>query len=174
MNTTAKLQASLVLGSRFENIEVAERALVDLCKRAGCAEDEEYWLVTALREAVANAVRHGNRRDPERLVRIAYLIDDSTITIRVEDEGEGFDPADIPDPTAPENLLRPSGRGIFYMRQFMNQVDFSPTAAGGTAVVMVKDKDRAKARRQTKAKALVALGPVADTPKTSMCLITWI
>ena len=139
MNDNAKLQASLVLASRFENIEVAERALVDLCRRAGCAEDEEYWLVTALREAVANAVRHGNQRDPARLVRIAYLIDNSTVTIRVEDEGEGFDPADIPDPTDPENLLRPSGRGIFYMRQFMNRVDFCPTAAGGTAVVMVKD-----------------------------------
>jgi serine/threonine-protein kinase RsbW len=139
MNTSTKLQASLVLASRFENIEVAERALVDLCHRAGCAEDQEYWLVTALREAVANAVRHGNRRDAKRVVRVAYLIDDSTVTIRVEDEGEGFDPADVPDPTDPENLLRPNGRGIFYMRQFMNQVDFSSTAAGGTAVVMVKD-----------------------------------
>jgi serine/threonine-protein kinase RsbW len=133
MNTSTKLQASLVLASRFENIEVAERALVDLCHRAGCAEDQEYWLVTALREAVANAVRHGNRRDAKRVVRVAYLIDDSTVTIRVEDEGEGFDPADVPDPTDPENLLRPNGRGIFYMRQFMNQVDFSSTAAGGTA-----------------------------------------
>jgi serine/threonine-protein kinase RsbW len=139
MNTNAKLRASLVLASRFENIEVAERALVDLCHRAGCAEDEEYWLVTALREALANAVRHGNRRDPERLVRVAYTIDNSSIIIRVEDEGEGFDPADIPDPTDPENLLRPSGRGIFYMRQFMNSVDFSSTAAGGTAVVMVRN-----------------------------------
>ena len=139
MNTNNKLQASLVLASRFENIEVAERALIDLCRRAGCAEDEEYWLVTALREAVANAVRHGNRRDPERLVRIAYTIDNSTITIRVEDEGDGFDPADIPDPTDPENLLRPNGRGIFYMRQFMNRVDFSPAPDGGTAVRMVRD-----------------------------------
>ena len=128
-----------MLASRFENIEVAERVLVDLCHRAGCAEDEEYWLVTSLREAVANAVRHGNRRDPERRVRVAFAIENSTVTIRVEDEGEGFDPADIPDPTDPENLLRPSGRGIFYMRQFMNRVDFSSTAAGGTAVVMVKD-----------------------------------
>ena len=56
MNANAKLRANLVLASRFENIEVAERALVDLCHRAGCADDQEYWLVTALREAVANAV----------------------------------------------------------------------------------------------------------------------
>ena len=139
MSTNTRLRADLVLASRFENIEVAERTLVDLCHRAGCAEDEEYWLVTAHREAVANAVRHGNRPDPDRLVRVAYTIDNSTVTIRVEDEGQGFDPADIPDPTDPENLLRPSGRGIFYMRQFMNRVDFDSTASGGTAVVMVKD-----------------------------------
>ena len=139
MNDLPKLHANLVLASRFENIEVAERALVDLCHRAGCAEDEEYWLVTALREAVANAVRHGNQQDPGRVVKIAYEIVNSTVTIRVEDEGEGFDPEDIPDPTDPENLLRPSGRGIFYMRQFMSRVDFDPTPAGGTAVVMVKE-----------------------------------
>jgi serine/threonine-protein kinase RsbW len=147
MSDNSSLHANLVLASRFENIEVAERALVDLCHRAGCAEDEEYWLVTALREAVANAVRHGNQQDPGRVVKVAYEIVNSTVTIRVEDEGEGFDPADIPDPTDPENLLRPSGRGIFYMRQFMNRVDFDSTPAGGTAVVMVKelasnDRDR--------------------------------
>ena len=139
MSTDTKLHANLVLASRFENIEVAERALVNLCQRAGCASDEEYWLITALREAVANAVRHGNRQDPERVVRVAYSIENSTITIRVEDEGQGFNPEDIPDPTDPENLLRPNGRGIFYMRQFMNRVDFSPTPAGGTEVVMVKE-----------------------------------
>lgn len=139
MNANTELRANLVLASRFENIEVAERALLDLCHRAGCPEDEEYWLVTALREAVANAVRHGNRQDPARLVRIDYRIVNSTVTIRVEDEGEGFDPAAIPDPTDPENLLRPSGRGIFYMRQFMNRVDFDSTDCGGTAVVMVRD-----------------------------------
>jgi serine/threonine-protein kinase RsbW len=139
MSEIRKLNANLVLASRFENIEVAERALVDLCHRAGCGDDEEYWLITALREAVANAVRHGNQQDPGRVVTVAYEIVNSTITIRVEDEGDGFDPADIPDPTDPENLLRPSGRGIFYMRQFMNRVDFNATPAGGTAVVMVKE-----------------------------------
>jgi serine/threonine-protein kinase RsbW len=139
MSDMPNLHANLVLASRFENIEVAERALVDLCHRAGAAEDEEYWLVTALREAVANAVRHGNQQDPCRVVKVTYEISNSTITIRVEDEGEGFDPEDIPDPTDPENLLLPSGRGIFYMRQFMNRVDFDSTPAGGTAVVMVKE-----------------------------------
>jgi len=139
MATNGKLQANLVLASRFENIEVAERALLNLCHRAGLGGDEEYWLVTALREALANAVRHGNRQDPERHVRVAYVVENSTVTIKVEDEGAGFDPLDIPDPTDPENLLRPSGRGIFYMRQFMNRVEFGRSPDGGTAVLMVRD-----------------------------------
>lgn len=139
MTSARTLKASLALASRFENIEVAERALLDLCRRAGWPTDEEYWLVTALREAVANAVRHGNRQDPERLVRLEYTIHNSSITICVEDEGEGFEPGEVPDPTDPANLLRPSGRGIFYMRQFMNKVEFSPTSSGGTAVLMQRD-----------------------------------
>jgi serine/threonine-protein kinase RsbW len=142
MATSNSLTAELVMASRFENIEIAERTLLDLCQRAGCNGDEEYWLVSALREALANAVRHGNRQDPNQDVRVFFTIENSTVTIRVEDDGEGFEPADIPDPTAPENLLRPSGRGIFYMRQFMNRVEFGPTPTGGTAVVMVRDLDQ--------------------------------
>jgi serine/threonine-protein kinase RsbW len=142
MGSNNKLTASLIMASRFENIEVAERTLLDLCRRAGCNADEEYRLLTALREALANAVRHGNRQNPDQVVRVFFTIEDSTATIRVEDEGDGFDPADVPDPTTPENLLRPSGRGIFYMRQFMNRVEFGPTPTGGTAVVMARDLDQ--------------------------------
>jgi serine/threonine-protein kinase RsbW len=138
MTDTESSRAHLVLSSRFENIELAERALIDLCTQAGCGQDDEYWLVTALREALANAIRHGNRQDPELKVRVDYVLEDSCIRIRVEDEGEGFDPATIPDPTVPENLLRPSGRGIFYMRQFMNRVEFDRAHSGGTAVTLVR------------------------------------
>jgi serine/threonine-protein kinase RsbW len=139
MSHAPAFRAHLVLGSRFEHIEIAERALLDLVDRAQCDHDEQYWIVTALREALANAVRHGNREQPERKVRVDYCIDGRTVTIRVEDEGEGFDPSQIPDPTREENLLRPSGRGIFYMQQFMNRVEFSRTPEGGTTVVMVKE-----------------------------------
>ena len=132
------LQAHLVLSSRFENIELAERTLVDLCAQAGCVGEDEYWLVTALREALANAVRHGNREDPKRRVRVDFRIDHDAVQIKVADQGEGFDPEQVPDPTAPENLLRPSGRGIFYMRQFMNRVEFNPSESGGTEVLMVR------------------------------------
>ncbi len=138
MAAPSSLSAHLILASRFETIEVAERALRDLCERAGCGGDEQYWLVSALREAVANAIRHGNRQDPELRVLVDYTIQEREATIRVEDEGEGFEPRQVPDPTSPENLLRPSGRGIFYMRQFMDRVEFSRATAGGTVVIMVR------------------------------------
>ena len=139
MTAAEALSAHLVLASRFENIEVAERALHDLCATAGCDGDQLYWVVTALREAMANAVRHGNRLQPERKVHVDLSVDPGAVTIRIDDEGEGFDPSRIPDPTQPENLLRPSGRGIFYMQQFMNHVQFSRAPGGGTSVLMVKN-----------------------------------
>jgi serine/threonine-protein kinase RsbW len=138
MSATEPLHTHLVLSSRFENIEIAERALVDLCDLAGFSGDEIYWLVTALREAAANAIRHGNQQDPRRIVVICYRIEGREITIRVEDEGEGFDLASVPDPTDPGYLLRPSGRGIFYMRQFMSRVEFSRAPGGGTVVEMAR------------------------------------
>jgi len=95
--------------------------------------------VTSLREAVANAIRHGNREDPHRAVTIDCRITPSEVAITVADEGDGFDPSMIPDPTDPANLLRPSGRGIFYMRQFMTRVQFDRTATGGTLVLMQRD-----------------------------------
>lgn len=133
-----QLQTHLALSSRFANIEIAERTLVDLCAEAGVDGDESYWLVTACREAVANAVRHGNRQDPDLQVSIWYEITPDEVVIRVEDQGDGFDLESVPDPTDPELLLRPSGRGIFYMRQFMNRVEFSRAPGGGTVVEMAR------------------------------------
>jgi serine/threonine-protein kinase RsbW len=139
MPTPGPLDAALTVSARFANIEVAERALLDLCEEAGNGGDDRYWLVTALREALANAIRHGSGERPEVPVRVAIRIDGRRVAIRVEDRGPGFDPAGIPDPTAPEQLLRPSGRGIFYMRQFMDRVDFEAVPGGGTAVVMTRE-----------------------------------
>ncbi len=138
MPSDGPLYAHLVLSSRFENIEIAERALVDLCDDAGFSGDDSYWLVTALREATANAIRHGNKQDPHRSVTIDFRVSAAEVWIRVEDEGDGFDLDAVPDPTDPSYLLRPSGRGIFYMRKFMTRVEFSRAPGGGTVVEMTR------------------------------------
>jgi len=130
------MRATLSLESRFESIEVAERALIDLCLEAGIGADEEYWVLTALREAIANAIRHGHQGRPEELVRVDLCIQDEKILISVIDQGDGFDPGVIPDPRDAENLLKPCGRGIFYMRRFMDDVVFRPGRSGGIIVTM--------------------------------------
>ncbi len=128
--------ATLSLESRFESIEIAERALADLFVEVGLGGDEEYWILTAVREAIANAIRHGHYGRPEESVRVDYRVEADRVSITVVDQGEGFDPAVIPDPRDAENLLRPCGRGIFYMRRFMDEVAFRRGPGGGTMVCM--------------------------------------
>ena len=96
----------------------------------------------AIRESVTNAVRHGNKLDSEKRVVICFEVGKGELSVSVEDEGEGFDPGEIPDPLAEENLLRASGRGIFFMKNFMDEVtyDFEPNR--GTRVTMVKRVER--------------------------------
>lgn len=132
-------EAQLQLLSRYENIELAEHVLNELAVDAQLSEETLYWVGMALREAVANAIKHGNKLNPDKRVFIRMAVDTSgRLAIEVEDEGEGFDAAALADPTSPENVLRQSGRGIFYMRHFMDEVRFSPSGRGGTRVELVK------------------------------------
>lgn len=135
-NSVVRVWATLSLESRFESIEVAERALVDLFVDVGVSDDEEYWILTALREAIANAIRHGHHGRPEESVRVNYRVEDQKVSITVIDQGNGFDAAVIPDPRDAENILKPCGRGIFYMRRFMDEVAFRRGPSGGTIVTM--------------------------------------
>lgn len=129
----------LWLSSRYENIELAQAALAHVCRLRGIDSEMEHWIGMAMREAVANAVKHGNRLDPDKrvLVRLESAGDDLTIVIG--DEGGGFDPERISDPLAPENQLKTSGRGIFYIKTFMDDVTFSRGEGGGTVLTMRKD-----------------------------------
>jgi serine/threonine-protein kinase RsbW len=77
----------------------------------------------ALEEAMVNAVKHGNRGDPNKKAQLRYLVDPGSLLVEVEDEGAGFDPAAVPDPLAPENLERPSGRGLFLIRRYMTWME---------------------------------------------------
>jgi serine/threonine-protein kinase RsbW len=128
----------LTIGSRFENIELVQLILKGSLDRLGLDEDNRHWIDVAVREAVANAIKHGNRQDPAKQVVVDLALEGDTVVIRVEDEGIGFDPAHLEDPLAPENLLKPNGRGIFYMKSFMDEIQYGAGPGGGTLVTLRK------------------------------------
>jgi serine/threonine-protein kinase RsbW len=128
----------LAIGSRFENIELVQVVLADSLERLGIEQDARHWIDVAVREAVANAIKHGNRQDPGKKVEVDLLMEDGDLIIQIQDQGEGFDPEQLKNPLDPANLLRPNGRGIFYMRNFMDRVDYSPRRGGGTVVTLRK------------------------------------
>jgi len=92
----------------------------------------------ALDEALVNAVKHGNQNDPDKTIRVDFEIDDVRMVIKITDEGTGFKPQDLPDPTAEENLSRPNGRGVMLMRAYMTTVDFNDE---GNRVILTKRHD---------------------------------
>jgi serine/threonine-protein kinase RsbW len=98
-------------------------------------EKEIFAVRLALEEALVNAIKHGNQMDESKKVRIAYTVTVERFDIVIIDEGPGFDPADVPDPTDPENLERPCGRGLMLMRHYMSEVSYS---GRGNSVVMSK------------------------------------
>lgn len=113
--------------------------MTELCRTAGIEAEAAYWAGMALREALANAIKHGNKLNPEKRVHLHILFQPGDgLRITVEDEGEGFDATQLADPTDPQNLLRSSGRGVFYMRHFMDSIAFSPSEHGGTRIELVK------------------------------------
>ena len=126
----------LSLASEYENIELVD-AVTESCLRfAGFDETTTEHMTLAIREAAANAMQHGNKQDPDKIAEITFEINADAIMIRVQDQGEGFDPDSLPDPLAPENILKGTGRGIFLMRQLMDEVEFR--FDGGLQVILRK------------------------------------
>ena len=120
---------------RFDEVvPFLERLLVELVEQGYCPRDCAA-VQLALDEAVSNGLRHGNRQDPTKCVWVCYRVQPCGFLVEVADEGSGFDPNLVPDPTLPENQDRPCGRGIFLMRHFMTWVRFS---AHGNRVLMCK------------------------------------
>jgi serine/threonine-protein kinase RsbW len=129
---------SLDIASRFEMLDVVQTVLNQCCAIVGFDEEAVHYMAVAVRESVVNAIKHGNRQDETKRVHVQFTIHAGALEILVRDEGQGFDPAAVADPLAPENLLRAYGRGIFFMRQFMDEVTHSFPAKGGTTVRMLK------------------------------------
>jgi serine/threonine-protein kinase RsbW len=128
---------SYALESTLESVNTAEQAALEVAARSGFDSDECGRIGIAVREATVNAILHGNRYDPAKRVTVSFESTPQSLTIAVRDEGPGLDPAAIPDPLAPENFLKTSGRGIFLIRAFMDEVGF-PEVPTGTEITMTK------------------------------------
>jgi serine/threonine-protein kinase RsbW len=118
------------------------QAEIEEALQATCfSENELFAIKMAVEEALVNAIKHGNQLDPAKSVRVSYSVQAERFDIRICDEGPGFDPEDVPDPTAPENLERPCGRGLLLMRHYMSEVWFQGC---GNVISMCKLRNGSK------------------------------
>jgi serine/threonine-protein kinase RsbW len=130
-------RVSYTLDSTLETVDSAEQAATRIAADNGFDEDEVMQIAMAVREAAVNAVLHGNAYDPGKKVTLDFERTAGDLVITIRDQGAGLDPAKIPDPLAPENLLKTSGRGIFLIRSFMDEVQIHPSLTG-TEIKLVK------------------------------------
>lgn len=128
----------MTLPSRLESVEQAAHEVENFVKGCGFGDDVIFSIDMAVREAVANAVKHGNLLDETKQVEITLECLKEGFEIIVRDFGAGFTVEEVPDPTNPENLLKASGRGVLFMRSFMDEVEWSNHAGGGMMVKMLK------------------------------------
>jgi serine/threonine-protein kinase RsbW len=126
---------SFSLSSTMETVDTVEAD--KLAEEAGFDEGERFRITMAVREAAVNAVLHGNEYDPGKQVFVTMENNGKSLVIKVSDQGKGLDPDTLPDPLAPENLLRGTGRGIFLIRSFMDEVHFRQLHPG-TELTLVK------------------------------------
>jgi serine/threonine-protein kinase RsbW len=130
-------RVSYTLDSTLETVENAEETASRIAAKAGFDEDEVLRIAMAVREAAVNAVLHGNAYDPQKKVGLDFESSEQNLVITIRDQGCGLDLSKIPDPLAPENLLKTSGRGIFLIRSFMDEVQIRPSQTG-TEIKLIK------------------------------------
>lgn len=132
----------LEIHSSIDAVELVQVVAEHVARKLGLDEETVHWMVIAVRETVVNAIVHGNHSDPGKLVFIDFTAspqtDPTDLIVRVRDQGNGFDPGLLNDPRTPENVLKTSGRGIFLIRQFMDDVSIQRAQEGGTEVRMLK------------------------------------
>jgi serine/threonine-protein kinase RsbW len=127
------LWCRMEIPSSISQVQDVEEKIIPQCRRFSYTDRDLFALKLAIEEAITNAVKHGNKNDPEKHVRIKYRVTPRRVDVVIEDEGSGFNPAVLPDCTCNENICSPHGRGILLMRAFMNSVVFNP--AGNTVTL---------------------------------------
>ncbi len=136
-STTSRV--SFTLDSSLDSVNKVELTAEQTAQRAGFDEDTATHVAMAVREAAVNAVLHGNAYDPNKHITASFETTSDALVIRVADQGPGLDPDSVPDPLAPENILRGSGRGIFLIKAFMDEVHFRQLHPG-TELTLIKHR----------------------------------
>jgi len=136
--TNVTNEIEVMITSALDNLDLIQTITDCVTAFMKFGEESSHWIGMAVREAVTNAIQHGNKLDLGKKVEVCYKMASDRLTVSIRDQGCGFQADDIPNPLEGDNLLKPSGRGIFYMRTFMDEVDFRILATGGTEVYMVK------------------------------------
>jgi len=139
------LSLSFTVHSHLRYTDLFEGLCRAVFPEFGIREERADWVCLSVREAVNNAVLHGNKQDPQKIVQFEMTRTADEVVIRVWDQGNGFDQAGLSDPTVPENLLKPNGRGIFLIRQFVDQVRFLSEGPGRFGMEMRIDVSRQSA-----------------------------
>ena len=131
-------EIDVIISSALDNLDLIQTLTDCITNSMSFDEDSAHWIGMSVRESVTNAIQHGNKLDLRKKVDICFEVFPDQLAISVRDQGSGFRADDVPNPLDSENLLKPSGRGIFYIRTFMDEVEFKSLAQGGTEVHMVK------------------------------------
>ena len=139
--TTSRI--SLTLDSSLQSVDRVEHTAEQCAQHAGFDSDTTAHIAMAVREAAVNAIMHGNAYDRSKPITASFETTDDDLIIRIADQGPGLDPSTLPDPLAPENILRGSGRGIFLIRNFMDKVDFRQLQPG-TELTLIKHRTSAQ------------------------------
>ena len=136
----------LEFASAFDMLDFVQVVGDHVCRLAGLDDDQLHWVSVTVRESVINAIKHGNQGDESKRVVVEFApfpsLQPEELVIRVRDEGDGFDPGELADPLAPENIMKSSGRGIFLIRNFMDDVVLERATGGGMEIHMVKKVSR--------------------------------
>lgn len=132
------VKCQVTIANDFREAKKVEDSIVVVARGYGYPDEDIFALRLSLEEALTNAIRHGNGCDPGKHVHVRYAVTADQVDVYVEDEGRGFDPAGIPDPTTAENIELPSGRGIMLMRAYMNRVEYNHQ---GNEVHLVKCRE---------------------------------
>jgi len=139
MASKAPITCSMAVASTLLASEGVCHLIMSILEDSGFGKEDVFAVHLALQEAFINAVRHGNQMDPDKEVKIEYLVDSEKFEISVTDEGDGFDPEAVPDPRCEENLYKPNGRGLLLMRAYMDVVEYNEK---GNGVRMVRYRER--------------------------------